>query len=341
MTETPVFLLALLVAAIAMLPVAMIYLHRRGRPKRRLSLLMLGLVVVGVTAFSWGQYSWRQGGRMIDPLAEHAKNPEQSVGDLAKSFEHRLASEPAQASIENLVLLARSFEASRNHARAAQSYAQANAKGNFRNPDMLVAEAQARLRSSSLSEQDMAVARERAEQALAIAPAHPGAHYLAGDLALRDGALTAAIEHFERVVAADVLAPGAQAALENRLQEWRAEAAGGSVPGEAPVAIRVRVEAGASLVAEAASLFVYAREPGGSSMPLAARRIESARLPLTVELGDRDRLRDGPSLSTYEALEVGARLSSSGTAGGALGDPSAVARIQPGRDASATLRLQD
>lgn len=340
MTGTALFLLALLIASIAMLPVVIAYLRRGRRTMPGAPLIVLAIVaLVGIVALVWGQYSWRQGDRMIDPLAEHAKNPEQSVGDLARSFEHRLVEEPEKATVENLVLLARSFEASGNHARAARSYAQANASSGFENPDLLVAEAQAHLRDPQLSEQTLAVARERARQALALAPMHPGAHYVAGDLALRDGALGAAIEHFEVVYQADILSPGAQSALGSRLQEWRARAGGGDTRDAPAAAIQVHIDAAA--VPAGATLFVYARVPEGPPMPIAARRIEPVAFPLSITLSDRDRLRDGPSLFAYEALEIGARLSTTGEAGGASGDPSAVMRIAPAGGASATLRLRN
>lgn len=342
MTGTALILLALLIAAIAMLPVVIAYLRRGRRAMPGAPLITLTVVaLVGIGALVWGQYSWRQGDRMIDPLAEHARNPEQSVGDLARSFEHRLSEAPAKATVENLVLLARSFEASGNHARAARSYAQANVSSGFENPDLLVAEAQAHLRDPQLSEQTLAVARERASQALALAPMHPGAHYVAGDLALREGALAAAIEHFEVVYQADILAPGAQSALGSRLQEWRARTDGGDMR-EAPEAgIQVQVDAAAVAVPAGATLFVYARVPDGPPMPIAARRVEPVTFPLSITLSDRDRLRAGPSLLAYETLEVGARLSTTGEAGGAPGDPSAVARIAPAGSASATLRLRN
>ncbi|MEQ8269866.1 hypothetical protein [Algiphilus sp.] len=342
MTGISVLLLAIFVAFVAALPVALSHLRTQVRPRWRTGLMILvPMAVIGVVAFLWGQYSWQRGVRVIDPLAEHASDPQRSIGDLATRFAHRLESDPSQASVGNLALLARSFEATGDHARAARHYEQANVKGAFQNPDMLVAEAQARLRNPSLSEQSMTMVRARAERALAIAPTHPGAHYLAGDLALRDGKIAAAIEHFERVVEADVLAPGAQVALEGRLQEWRAEIGHEGALVEASAGIQVRVEYATGSAPAEATLFVFVREPDGAPMPLAARRIPKAELPLSVVIDDRDRLRAGPPLHTYEELEVGARWSSNGEVSGAPGDPSAVVRITPAHGASSTLRLHN
>jgi len=239
-----------------------------------------------------------------------------------------------------LVLLARSFEASGNHARAARYYAQANEMAQYSNPDMLVAEAQARLRATPVSQATMTTVRARARAALTIAPSHPGAHYVAGDLALREGALAKAIAHFEAVYAADVLAPSAQQALQARLQEWRAMA-GEPVPAETESpAIAVRVEGPVPQSPAGATLFVYARNPGGPAMPLAARRIAQPTFPVAIALRDSDRLREGPSLLSYDVLAIGARLSTTGDVTGADGDASALVQIRPESSASATLRLQ-
>lgn len=342
MTGTNAVLLALLVAGIACLPLAFAYLRHRSAMRmslQRVALILSVLVAIGL--LSWMQYQWREDARTVNPLAEHAENPEKAVGDLAQSLEYRLARQPEQATVEQWVLLARSFEASAKHARAAGAYARANAMAGFQNPDLLVAEAQAWLRDSPASQETMTVVRERARQAMELAPTHPGAHYLAGDLALRDGALAEAIAHFEVVYAADVLAPSAQSALQQRLQEWRAEV-DGHMPADLPgAAIAVQVHGPESQWPEGAALFVYARSPGKTGMPLAAKRIASPRLPVSVRLRDNDRLREGPSLLSYDVLEIGARLSTSGQVAGAVDDLSAVARIEPARSASATLRLRN
>ncbi|MHA7833302.1 MAG: c-type cytochrome biogenesis protein CcmI/CycH [Algiphilus sp.] len=342
MTGSNALLLALLVALIACLPLAFAYLRHRSAVRisvKRVALMLSVLVAIGL--LSWMQYQWRADERNVNPLAEHAENPEMAVGDLAQSLEYRLSRQPEQATVQQWILLARSFEASGKHARAAGAYARANEMTGFQNPDLLVAEAQAWLRANPVSQRAMTVVRTRARQAMEAAPTHPGAHYLAGDLALRDGALAKAIVHFEVVYAADILAPSAQSALQQRLQEWRAQI-DGHVPADGrDAAIAVRVDGPERPWPEGAALFVYARRPGETGMPLAAKRIASPRLPASVRLQDRDRLREGPSLFSYDVLEIGVRLSTSGEVASAADDLSAVVRIEPARSASATLRLRN
>lgn len=64
--------------------------------------------------------------------------------------------------------------------------------------------------------------------------------------------------------------------------------------------------------------------PAGSRMPLAAKKIPSAKnltFPLTVEITDENKLMQGtPSLFSYENLEIGGRLSMSNEAVGQAGD---------------------
>lgn len=86
------------------------------------------------------------------------------------------------------------------------------------------------------------------------------------------------------------------------------------------------------------TVFVFAREPGGS-MPIAAARYQAAELPLTVTLDDGMALRPGQELSQYDLVEVGARISVTGSANSVSGDLVAdVAKVKVG-DPDNTVKL--
>lgn len=61
-------------------------------------------------------------------------------------------------------------------------------------------------------------------------------------------------------------------------------------------------------------LFVFARAPSGSRMPLAIQRLPAANLPVTITLDDSHSMMPELKLSTMPEVVVGARISSSGQA---------------------------
>lgn len=59
-------------------------------------------------------------------------------------------------------------------------------------------------------------------------------------------------------------------------------------------------------------LFVFAVVPNGSPMPIAVKRIQDPRLPLTLSLGDGDAMIEGSKLGANPELQFKARLSEGG-----------------------------
>lgn len=325
-----IFFVAVAIALLAAVPVALGL--RRGGYGLSPALGISGAVGALVLALSAGW--WFVGpGKAPDAstsLAQHRDNPERTTGDMAAAFEHELAARGDDVSVEELVLLARTFEAARDHEKAVAAYERANRKARNENADLLVAEAQARLNAPHADDTSMRRVRQRLEQALVVEPDHPGAHYYAGSIALQAGELAQALAHMEVVRASGLLEPEAEALLAERMAQWRAGLGDADVsdaaaaPGDAPAeALRVTVHA-ASGLDSGGTLFVFARVPDGPPMPVVARRVPAPELPLELTLTDADRLNaSGQSLSSYPQLEVAARLSSSGDPAGAVGDPEA------------------
>ncbi|HEY4583961.1 MAG TPA: cytochrome C biogenesis protein, partial [Lysobacter sp.] len=69
-----------------------------------------------------------------------------------------------------------------------------------------------------------------------------------------------------------------------------------------------------------AAVFVLAREPGGTPMPVAARRLALSDLPATVALSDGDSPMPTRKLSQLARVEVLARVSRTGAANAQPGD---------------------
>ena len=98
-----------------------------------------------------------------------------------------------------------------------------------------------------------------------------------------------------------------------------AEPAASPAPAEASV--RVLVELAPELSAPAdATVYVFARAPGGPPMPLAVTRLEAAALPTVVTLSDAQAMVPGQGLGSAPEVELVARVSASGDVRGAPGD---------------------
>lgn len=85
------------------------------------------------------------------------------------------------------------------------------------------------------------------------------------------------------------------------------------------VAVHVALGAGVDLP-PGTTVFVVVRESGGSPMPLAAKRLTVADLPVDIVLTDADAMMPGRTLSGAADVEVVARASRSGDVKAAPGD---------------------
>ena len=114
-----------------------------------------------------------------------------------------------------------------------------------------------------------------------------------------------------------------------------AVAATAPASGAAP-SITVQVSVHESLtqnVAPTDAVFIFARALTGPPMPLAVVRRQAADLPVTVTLDDSSAIMPAMTLSKFEEVMVGARISKSGTANPQSGDlQGEVAPVKTGDD---------
>ncbi|MCE5991011.1 c-type cytochrome biogenesis protein CcmI [Pseudomonas sp. KCA11] len=126
-----------------------------------------------------------------------------------------------------------------------------------------------------------------------------------------------AIDYWKRLLAQLPEGDASRAALQGGIDR-AAERLGGS-PGQAtaPVAARlkVRVELAAALkdkVKPDDTVFIFARASNGPPMPLAAKRVTVAQLPIEVELSDADAMMPQMKLSDFAEVQLVARVSRAG-----------------------------
>lgn len=175
-------------------------------------------------------------------------------------------------------------------------------------------------------------------QALAVDPKHPKALALAASAAMERGDDKTAVGYWRRLLA--IVPPGSEDA--QGIRETIAQLEGGSTaapaspsapasatgaPSAPATASAARVTgrvvvapALAARVASDATLFVYARAPQGSRMPLAILKRTARDLPLEFTLDDSMAMTPAATLSGASAVVVEARISATGSATPAAGD---------------------
>ena len=185
------------------------------------------------------------------------------------------------------------------------------------------------------------------EQALALDPQQIQGLWLAGIAAEKRGQPAVALAYWRRL--APLVANEPESYQEVRRFITRATAATESTaagttaspsaqPGNA-IRLQVVVSIDPALLTDvkpADTLFVFAREPDGPPMPVAAVRVAALPLPREVVLDERTASLTDGSLVQYAQLEIGARISRSGDAAkhagdligyGAVFDPAIAAKV--------------
>jgi len=263
-------------------------------------------------------------GALVEQPAGHgdaAVTPEvveQMVGRLAA----RLETAPDDA--DGWALLARSYYALERFPQAIAAYGRAiKLRTDDANLYADYADALAMTREGRFDSEVMALIA----QALRVDPDHPKALLLAATAAAGRGdhrAATKYLEHLERQLPPD---SHFSQIVAQRLAEARAQ---GGTAKSAPVATAVsgasiagRVELSAAIAGKAAptdTVFILARAPEGSRMPLAILRHQVRDLPLDFALSDAQAMSPAMKLSSFPEVVVVARVSKSGSAAPQSGD---------------------
>lgn len=166
------------------------------------------------------------------------------------------------------------------------------------------------------------------ESALALEPANPTALFYGGIVAIERGNTSLAADRWEALLALGP-PPEIQDILRQGIAAWRGEsapptAAAAEVPAGAAqrvLDVEVSLSPGAdAAVARDATVFIIARDPDRPSPPIAATRRTVADLPARVSLSDADAMLPGRPLSSFEQVEIVARVSLSGQPAAQAGD---------------------
>ena len=154
------------------------------------------------------------------------------------------------------------------------------------------------------------------ESALALDPNDQNALFYSGFAAARRGNTDLAADRWEMLSGLNA-PPEIQELLQQKIAEWRGEPAQAVAQSIEQLEFVVQVNVSLSAAARAtlsgdATVYVIARDPAQPGPPIAVARRRLSELPMVVELGDRDAMIPGRTLSGFSQFELLARVSESG-----------------------------
>lgn len=246
-------------------------------------------------------------------------------------LQQQLAADPENASLWER--LGDAYLLGGRPAEAREAYGQAIATGDGEDDMLQLAFAEASVLADPSAIQGEAGAV--IESALDRDPDNPRALWYGGMAAFGRGDTGLAIQRWRRLLELSP-PPQIREILEQQLamlgideSDSRAADAGEKI--SIPVQVSVSPALSADSLSTATVLFVVARAAaaGEGQPPLAAIRHDAAALPLELAISDADMMLPGRSLAGHEAIELVARLSTSGDASPRTGDPYGTAIWRP------------
>ncbi len=286
------------------------------RPQKRFTALM-GITIVGVAGLSAGLYAYNG-----SPELPSAGASQTAVDDIVHSLADRLAANPEDLS--GWKMLGRSYMAIGNYNGAVTAFEKAMALESAQNAQTLVSLGEALLAGSGSGVNGRIATLF--ENALSIDPNNSQALFYGGIGAFNRADQNLAADRWERLL---TLNPPAEIEemLHQRIAEWRGEAqqaapvepaepvAQSDTQTDADAVISVEISlstAAAESVSGNATVYIIALDPAQPRPPIAVVRRVLSELPVVVNLGDRESMVPGRSLSGFAEFEVIVRVSISG-----------------------------
>jgi|SRR5690625_464016 len=277
---------------------------------------LVALVVIAAVLVYWQTGNWRAGIHGDRAAVMHRAD------DMLAKLQKHLKSHPRDE--QGWITLGRARSAMNDYAAAGDAYAHAVKLDNEQSPELLArwGEAQVLQDPKHLTDQEHAIF----SAVLKADPDNIRGLWYGGMLALHAGNRELAIARWQRLLQQDI--PSQMGAfVSSRLHALGAPATAPQPLAAAtpPPTVSLTVDlapASATLIKSGETLFVYARSAAGGP-PLAAKRVQIKRFPVTVSLDESDAMLKDHDLAsaTGQRVEIGAFVSTDGKAVPAPGAP--------------------
>lgn len=247
----------------------------------------------------------------VELTREFAEAP-RSMEEMTARLERVVQAQPDSA--EAVYFLGRAYMAEQRPADAARTFERAVALAG-RQPELLGQWAQALYFAADKKWGPQLQALT--DEALKADPNEVTSLGLRGIAAFEGERYQEAIDYWKRLLAQLPEGDASRAALQGGIDR-AAERLGGS-PGQAPAPVAARLKVRVALatalkdkVKPDDTVFIFARASNGPPMPLAAKRVTVAQLPIEVELSDADAMMPQMKLSDFAEVQLVARVSRAG-----------------------------
>jgi len=241
----------------------------------------------------------------------------QAIEKMMTRLQQRLQANPNDS--EGWVMLGRSYTALQQFAKAEQAYAKAYTLIGD-DPDFLADYAE--IMAMNAGNRLQGPPRKLLDLALKKNKSHIKSLWLLGHAELQLGHNKQAVAYWKRLL--KVLPAGDEAVA--TVKQYIAQVEGRPTEPAQPTGtarLTVKVQLAKSVIARAQpedSVFIFARAAEGPRMPLAIVRKQVKDLPITVTLDDSMAMTPQMTLSKFDQVVVGARVSRSGNALAQSGD---------------------
>ncbi|MFA7893387.1 c-type cytochrome biogenesis protein CcmI [Pseudomonas putida] len=279
--------------------------------QRQLGKTLPLLAAVLVPLLALGLYLHFGAADKVALTQEFAQAPK-SMEEMTARLERVVQAQPDSA--EAVYFLGRAYMAEQRPAEAARTFERAVALAG-RQPELLGQWAQALYFAAD--KRWSAQLQALTDEALKADPNEVTSLGLRGIAAFEGERYQEAIEYWKRLLAQLPQGDASRAALQGGIDR-AAERLGtqtAQVPAPAAVRLKVRVELAPALrdkVKAQDTVFIFARASSGPPMPLAAKRVTVAQLPIEVELSDADAMMAQMKLSDFAEVQLVARVSKDG-----------------------------
>ncbi|MGH8380196.1 c-type cytochrome biogenesis protein CcmI [Pseudomonas sp.] len=283
-------------------------LGRLGKPLPLLAAVLVPLIGLGL-------YLHFGASEQVELTQQFAKAP-QSMEEMTTRLERAVEAQPDSA--EGLYFLGRAYMAQERAADAAKVFERAATLAG-RQPELLGQWAQALYFAND--KQWTAQLQALTDEALKADPNEVTSLGLLGIAAFESERYQQAIDYWNRLLVQLPEGDASRAALQGGIEraQDKLKAGEGKVASAPAVAagarLKVRVELAAALkdkVKPDDTVFIFARASSGPPMPLAAKRVTVAQLPIEVELSDSDAMMPSMKLSSFAEVQLVARVSRAG-----------------------------
>lgn len=279
--------------------------------QRQLGKALPLLAAVLVPLLAMGLYLHFGAADKVALTQEFAQAPK-SMEEMTARLERVVQAQPDSA--EAVYFLGRAYMAEQRPAEAARTFERAVAMAG-RQPELLGQWAQALYFAAD--KRWSAQLQALTDEALKADPNEVTSLGLRGIAAFEGERYQEAIAYWKRLLAQLPQGDASRAALQGGIDR-AAERLGtqtAQVPAPAAVRLKVRVELAPALrdkVKAQDTVFIFARASSGPPMPLAAKRVTVAQLPIEVELSDADAMMAQMKLSDFADVQLVARVSKDG-----------------------------